>query len=150
MLRYANGLIWNTKTLTCLFFNLLLTHEFYTTLRVLPRRFRCWSHFFIFFSQRQKNFLFLQSAGQSDQKYQSERPSVVRRSISQNANLEHYRSQIAELVRSGQINFSKSNTELDSCKQYLIENKEESSLKSVLVENCAEVATVLDININLD
>ena len=59
-------------------------------------------------------------------------------------------SQIAELVRSGQINFSKSNTELDSCKQYLIENKEESSLKSVLVENCAEVATVLDININLD
>ena len=59
-------------------------------------------------------------------------------------------SQIAELVRSGQINFSKSNTELYSCKQYLIENKEESSLKSVLVENCAEVATVLDININLD
>ena len=59
-------------------------------------------------------------------------------------------NQIAELVSNGRINFSKSNTMLDSCKQYVIEGKEQMKLKSVLVENCENVATVLDINMNLD
>ncbi len=59
-------------------------------------------------------------------------------------------NQIAKLVSNGRINFSKSNTKLDSCKQYVIESKEHKVLKSVLVENCENVATVLDINMILD
>lgn len=53
---------------------------------------------------------------------------------------------VIEILKKGKINFSKSNTKLDSCKQYLIENRMDGLLRTVLVENCESIATVLEIN----
>jgi hypothetical protein len=53
---------------------------------------------------------------------------------------------IADLVKKGKINFSKSNTKPDSCKIYLIENNSENKLRAIRIENCDKTATVLEIN----
>src|SRR5690554_2091969 len=53
-------------------------------------------------------------------------------------------SAISKLLVDGSVLFSESNTKLDSCNQYVIKGKiAEKSLK-IKVENCEELATVLD------
>lgn len=52
-------------------------------------------------------------------------------------------SAISTLLLSGDVNFSESNTKLESCKQYVIEGKVQEKKLKVRIENCDEIATVL-------
>lgn len=52
---------------------------------------------------------------------------------------------IVNLVKYGSVNFSKSKTELDSCKVYHIENSYKERLMELKVQNCDSTATLLDI-----
>lgn len=53
-------------------------------------------------------------------------------------------SAISSLLKDGDVLFSESNTQLDSCKQYVIEgNISEMNLK-IKIENCEKVATVTE------
>lgn len=49
-------------------------------------------------------------------------------------------SAISTLLASGKVNFSKSNTELDSCKIYVIEGSVQEKELALLVANCDSVA----------
>lgn len=54
---------------------------------------------------------------------------------------------INHLLSKGSVNFSESNTKLDSCKIYIIEgNYEEMNLK-LKIENCEKIATIKTITI---
>ncbi|MCK5782142.1 MAG: hypothetical protein KAH10_06100 [Flavobacteriales bacterium] len=52
-------------------------------------------------------------------------------------------SDISKLLKNGDVIFSKSNTKLDSCKTYYIENKE----INVLFENCDSIVNIRHIEI---
>jgi len=49
---------------------------------------------------------------------------------------------VSNLIKTGDIDFSKSQTHLDSCKIYTIESKLDSEEVILTVENCKEVATI--------
>ena len=51
-------------------------------------------------------------------------------------------SKISELLKNGDVIFAKSNTELDSCKTYFIENKD----INVIFENCDSIVNILEIH----
>lgn len=53
---------------------------------------------------------------------------------------------ITNLIKFGNVDFSKSNTELDSCKVYHIENSYKDREMVLTIENCDSLATLLDIN----
>ena len=55
---------------------------------------------------------------------------------------------ISQLLFDGDVDFSRSNTKLDSCKVYAIQGKVRGSQKVVYVKNCNRVATVLRIENN--
>ncbi|QNK77842.1 hypothetical protein [Winogradskyella undariae] len=52
---------------------------------------------------------------------------------------------IFNLVKYGSVNFSKSKTEIDSCKIYVIENSFKERDLELQVKNCDSLVTVLDI-----
>ena len=49
---------------------------------------------------------------------------------------------VSNLIKTGDIDFSKSQTHLDSCNIYTIESKLDSEDVILMVENCKEVATI--------
>jgi hypothetical protein len=53
---------------------------------------------------------------------------------------------VKNLVKFGSVNFSKSNTDLDSCKVYQIENSYKERDIQLKIKNCDSLATLLDIN----
>lgn len=52
---------------------------------------------------------------------------------------------IINLVKYGNVDFSKSDTELDSCKVYYIENSYKEQNMELKIQNCDSLATLLDI-----
>lgn len=52
---------------------------------------------------------------------------------------------VSRLFSSGNVDFGGSNTDLDSCKTYLITGEAEERSLEILVENCDSIATVLEI-----
>lgn len=52
---------------------------------------------------------------------------------------------ITNLIKLGSVDFSKSETKLDSCKIYLIENIYKDRDIELLIKNCDSLATLLDI-----
>ena len=53
---------------------------------------------------------------------------------------------IRNLVKYGNVDFSKSDTKKDSCKVYYIENSYKERDLALKIKNCDSIATVLDIN----
>jgi hypothetical protein len=51
-----------------------------------------------------------------------------------------------QLLKNGNVDFSKSNTKLDSCKLYVIEDTYKETFYSVKIENCDATATVLSVD----
>lgn len=56
-------------------------------------------------------------------------------------------SEIAEIIRHGNVNFSESLTELDSCKVYIIEGDHNEREISVSLENCDSIAHINTIKL---
>jgi len=56
-------------------------------------------------------------------------------------------SEISYILKKGSVNFSESNTTLDSCKIYVIEGKIEDRFISLTIENCDSIATMKIIDI---
>ncbi len=56
-------------------------------------------------------------------------------------------SAISTLLEDGDVLFSESNTNLDSCKQYVIEGKILEKYLKVRIENCDSLATVTEANV---
>ena len=54
---------------------------------------------------------------------------------------------ILKALKFGDVNFDESNTKLDSCKIYVIENDFENKHISLSVENCETIATINTIKI---
>lgn len=54
---------------------------------------------------------------------------------------------IKNVLKNGNVNFSLSNTKLDSCKIYLIENNIDKSEILLTVENCDSIVTVKEIEV---
>lgn len=54
---------------------------------------------------------------------------------------------ISTLLLIGDVNFSESNRDLDSCKQYLVEGTVNEKELAVLFANCDSTARVLHVNI---
>ena len=54
---------------------------------------------------------------------------------------------ILKALKLGDVNFDESNTKLDSCKIYVIENDFEDKHISLSVENCKTIATINTIKI---
>lgn len=57
-------------------------------------------------------------------------------------------SAISYLLNKGNVDFSKSNTKLDSCKVYAIEEMYNDAEIWLTIENCDSIATIQDIIIN--
>lgn len=55
-------------------------------------------------------------------------------------------SAIATIFDDGNVLFSESNRELDSCKQYAVEGQLSERNVKLKVENCEETATIMDID----
>lgn len=53
-------------------------------------------------------------------------------------------SQVQDILKNGNVNFSKSNTKLDSCKIYVIEKILSTKNYSISVENCTNEVRVFD------
>ncbi|WP_179367665.1 hypothetical protein [Winogradskyella forsetii] len=53
---------------------------------------------------------------------------------------------ISNLIKFGNVDFSQSNTDLDSCKVYHIDNSYKKQNMELIVKNCDSMATLLDIN----
>ena len=53
-------------------------------------------------------------------------------------------SQIQDILKNGNVNFSKSNTKLDSCKIYVIEKNLSTKNYSISLENCNNEVKVFD------
>ncbi len=51
-------------------------------------------------------------------------------------------SQITYILNNGDVDFSRSNTDLDSCKTYLIKGKASEKNLELLFENCDSIATL--------
>jgi len=52
-------------------------------------------------------------------------------------------TQVLSILRSGDVDFSKSNTELDSCKTYWVDGYYNEAEHSLLIQNCDSIATIL-------
>ena len=52
---------------------------------------------------------------------------------------------VKKILSNGKVNFSKSDTKLDSCKSYHIENKIDDIEYVILIENCDEYVVVEEI-----
>lgn len=57
-------------------------------------------------------------------------------------------SAVSILLRDGDVLFSESNTKLDSCKQYVIEREISEKNLKITIENCEELATVLNAEVS--
>ncbi len=57
-------------------------------------------------------------------------------------------SAVSNLLEDGDVLFSESNTELDSCKLYVIKGVILEKTLKITVENCEKTATVIDAKIN--
>ena len=55
---------------------------------------------------------------------------------------------ISTLLKTGEVLFSESNTNLDSCKIYVIEGKVSKKPLKISVENCEELVTILSVQAN--
>lgn len=53
-------------------------------------------------------------------------------------------SAISNLLKNGDVLFSESKTQLDSCKQYVIEGDISEKILKIKIENCEKVATVTE------
>ena len=53
-------------------------------------------------------------------------------------------SQVLDILKNGNVNFSKSNTKLDSCKKYVIEKVLSAKNYSISLENCTNEVRVFD------
>ena len=53
-------------------------------------------------------------------------------------------SQVQDILKNGNVNFSKSNTKLDSCKIYVIEKILSTKNYSISLENCTNEVRVFD------
>lgn len=51
------------------------------------------------------------------------------------------------ILHKGSVNFSESNTKLDSCKIYVIEGNHNNKVIKLTIENCDSLATIQSINI---
>ena len=49
---------------------------------------------------------------------------------------------LSKLIATGDVNFSRSETHLDSCKVYCVENKYESKPISIIIRNCGKKAFI--------
>ena len=58
-------------------------------------------------------------------------------------------SDVSNVLRNGDVLFSESNTELDSCKIYVIEGDIRDKLLKMTVENCETKATIQNVIIKL-
>ena len=54
---------------------------------------------------------------------------------------------IINSIANGKVNFSKSNTSLESCKKYYFENEDKIKIVWVMIENCKTKATIFDYQI---
>lgn len=54
---------------------------------------------------------------------------------------------IALVLKQGNVNFSESNTKLETCKLYVIEKTVENKEIALTVENCKDIATVKKVSI---
>lgn len=68
-------------------------------------------------------------------KYSSQVQSFV-----ENKNLDS--NSVKRMIAKGSVNFSESNTKLDSCKTYVIEGEYEDSTYKLTIENCDSIATI--------
>ena len=57
-------------------------------------------------------------------------------------------SMVLNILKDGDVNFSKSNTKLDSCKIYFIEREIDKINYSVKLENCTNEVKVLTYNLD--
>lgn len=57
-------------------------------------------------------------------------------------------SSISLVLKNGSVNFDKSNTKLDSCRIYIIEETLNDKEVMLTIENCDSIATVKAIDIN--
>lgn len=55
---------------------------------------------------------------------------------------------INTILKNGNVNFSISNTKLDSCKVYVIEDNINTQEIILTIENCDSIATIKQINFN--
>ena len=53
---------------------------------------------------------------------------------------------VEELIASGNVNFTKSETHLDSCNIYYVENKYSNKPISIIIRNCEEKAFIDKLN----
>ncbi len=56
-------------------------------------------------------------------------------------------SAISTLLKDGDVLFSESNTDLDSCKQYVIEGEISEKKLKIRIENCEKKATVTEAEV---
>lgn len=54
---------------------------------------------------------------------------------------------ISLILKQGDVNFSESNTKLETCKIYVIEKTVEDKEIALTVENCKQIATIKNISI---
>ena len=54
---------------------------------------------------------------------------------------------ISFVLRKGNVNFSESNTKLDSCRIYIIEDKVDNKEIALTIENCDSIATLKEIDV---
>jgi hypothetical protein len=54
---------------------------------------------------------------------------------------------ISLILKQGDVNFSESNTKLETCKIYVIEKAVEDKEIALTVENCEQIATIKNISI---
>ena len=54
---------------------------------------------------------------------------------------------IALVLKQGDVNFSESNTKLETCKLYIVEKTVEEKDIALTVENCDEIATIKNVSI---
>jgi len=55
---------------------------------------------------------------------------------------------IAYILKKGDVNFSESNTKLDSCKIYVIEGDYNEKEFTLTIENCEDLATIQSIQVD--
>ncbi len=55
--------------------------------------------------------------------------------------------EVERLIRTGDVNFSESDTEKDSCKRYLIENELKDSDIELWLTNCDSLVTIESLNL---
>lgn len=54
---------------------------------------------------------------------------------------------VENLIRNGEVDFSKSQTHMDSCNIYTIDSKLDNEDVILSIENCKEIATILSIRL---